>query len=40
MTVPEFKPVFRPKWYAVMCGLSFWLLIGIVGYSFYKVIVP
>ncbi len=40
MTVPEFKPIYRPRWYQLMAGASFWFLIIIVGWSFYKVLVP
>lgn len=34
------RPVYRPRWAHVMVGASFWLLISIVGWSFYKVLIP
>jgi hypothetical protein len=38
MTVPNYKPVYRPTWLQVAAGASFWLIIAVLGWSFYKVV--
>lgn len=41
MTVPNYKPVYRPSrhgWYAMAAGAAFWTVLGVLGWSFYKVV--
>lgn len=38
MTVPNYKPLCRPRWYHLLTGAAFWTLIAVLGWSFYKVV--
>ncbi len=36
MTVPDYKPM--PMWSWVAVGVSYWTILGVVGWSLYKVV--